>query len=254
MFKTTELQTVTKLNPVNYWHNTSSHIDKHNVRFATHCTSFKSTCVLSRSAHVRWLLSILVFFNSTLIPPKLCSVKLRRTRSENWRSQYQRSVFPAENLMEFQTGNFALLSRAREGRFTAVSWWHIWSTAEAAESCPVLGRDLEWSLRGTEGGTSGATWWRITSSPTWPTALPDSDVCLESITNEMNEHIYSRFQNISIDNGLPIENGRNASRLTNLPLLSRNLSGQKMDGSLQYFSSKCTEYRLVMTMVPLGIV
>ncbi len=35
MLKKTGLQTIIEVNPVNHLHNSSSHIDKHNVRFAT---------------------------------------------------------------------------------------------------------------------------------------------------------------------------------------------------------------------------
>lgn len=52
-----------------------------------------------------------VFCNSTLITRRLVSVKLRRTRSENLASQYQRSVLPIENGMEFKTGKLLCLWR-----------------------------------------------------------------------------------------------------------------------------------------------
>lgn len=67
-------------------------------------------------------------------------------------------------------------------------------------------------------------------------------------------YIYLEKKYGAKDSNLPIEKGRNASLLIKLPLLSRNLSGEKTPGSPQYFSSKWTEYRLVMTIVPLGMV
>lgn len=38
MLEKTDIQTIIEVNPVNHLHNSSSHIDKHNVRFATQYT------------------------------------------------------------------------------------------------------------------------------------------------------------------------------------------------------------------------